>query len=778
MKAGSRFLNAVSAVAVAAGVAASGAGAVLLVSASVAEAAVVQRIDVRGAERVGAEAVRANLTIQPGRSFSSADIDESVKRLYATGYFSDVRISVSGGSLVVSVSENQLVNQVVFNGNRKIKDERLQGVVQTQALSPYSQAQVDADIQRIREAYAAIGRSDVEITVNTFPVANGRVNLAFVINEGDRTKIGKIDFVGNNAYGDGRLASVILTKKSNFLSFLTRKDVYSEAKLRADEEALRQFYFNHGYPDFRIVSTDASFDDASNEYTLTYTIEEGPRYNFGAVEVESTVSGVDARELERLIETREGATYNARNVQKTMEAISTRVAAEGYPFARVTPRGNRDFGTNTVGISYVVDQGERAYVERIDVRGNTRTRDYVIRREFDIAEGDAFNQTMISRAKRRLEALGYFETVNISTTQGSAPDRVVIVVDVKDQPTGAFGIGAGYSAGSDSVLLEASVEEKNFLGRGQYIRVAAGGGTDDARSFNISFTEPYFLGYRLAAGFDLFRSSTSSEDYYDYEETGGTLRVTAPITENLATTFSYTYKQISYDGDGDWNVGDNLSYPYESLINKDWVQSSVSNRLSYNTLDSQTEPREGIQAQLTQEFAGLGGDSDFYKISAKARAFYTLSDEADLIGSITIQAGHVIPTNGDLKVFDQFMIGGRQIRGFENDGIGPRMNNGDALGGTTYLTASAEATLPMPGIPQDFGLRAAVFADAGTLFGNEVDTGGEAHSSTSAKLRASLGVGVVWASPFGPLRLDYAVPVLKEDYDEEQNFRFSIANQF
>lgn len=778
MKAGSRFLNAVSAVAVAAGVAASGAGSVLLVSAGVAEAAVVNRIDVRGAARVGPEAVRSNLTIQPGKTFSSADIDESVKRLYATGYFSDVRISVSGGALVVSVNENQLVNQVVFNGNRKIKDEKLQGVVQTQALSPFSQSQIDADISRIKEAYAAIGRNDVQVTTETFPVGNGRVNLAFVVNEGDRTKISKIEFVGNDAYGDGRLASIILTKRSNFLSFLTRKDIYSESKVRADEEALRQFYYNHGYPDFRIVSTDASFDEASNSYTLTYTVEEGPRYTFGAVGVESTVSGVDAGELQHLVETREGATYNARDVQKTMEAISTRVAAEGYPFARVTPRGNRDFGSNTVGVSYVVDQGERAYVERIEIRGNTRTRDYVIRREFDLSEGDAFNQTQITRAKRRLEALGYFETVNISTAQGSAPDRVVIVVDVKDQSTGAFGIGAGYSAGSDSILLEASVEEKNFLGRGQYIRVAAGGGTDDARSFNLSFTEPYFLGYRLAAGFDLFRSSSSSEDFYDYEETGGTVRVTAPITDDLSTTFSYTYKQMSYDGTGAWNVGDNLSYPYESLINKDWVQSSVANKLNYNTLDSQTQPHEGIQAQLTQEFAGLGGDSDFYKISAKARAFYTLSDEADLIGSISVQAGHVIPTSGDLKVFDQFMIGGKQIRGFENGGIGPRMRNGDALGGTTYVTASAEATVPMPGIPQDFGLRGAVFADAGTLFGNDVDTGGESHFSTSAKLRASIGVGVVWASPFGPLRFDYAVPVLKEDYDKTQNFRFSIANQF
>ena len=778
MKAGSKFLNAVSAVAVSAGMIASGASAVIVASAGSAEAAVVKRIDVRGAARVGVDAVRSNLTIQPGKNFSNADIDESVKRLYATGYFSDVRISVSGAALVVSVNENQLVNQVVFNGNRKLKDDKLQAVVQTQALSPFSQSQIDADIQRIKEAYAAIGRNDVQVTTETFQVGNGRTNIAFVVNEGDRTKIGKIEFVGNNAYSDGRLASVILTKKSNFLSFLTRRDVYAEGKMRADEEALRQFYYNHGYPDFRIVSSDAAFDAAENEYTLTYTVEEGNRYDFGNVDVESTVDGVDAAELRGLVKTREGSTYEARDVQKSMEAISKRVSSEGYPFARVTPRGNRDFNNNTVGVTYVVDQGERAYVERIEIRGNTRTRDYVIRREFDLAEGDAFNQTMITRAKRRLEALGYFESVNISTAPGSAADRVVIVVDVKDQSTGSFGIGAGYSAGSDALLLEASIEEKNFLGRGQFIRLAAGGGTDDARSFNLSFTEPYFLGYRLAAGFDIFHTSNSAETYYDYTETGGTLRVTAPITDELATTFSYTYKQMKYDGQGAWNVGDNLSFPYESLVGKTWVQSSVANKLSYNTLDNMQLPHEGIQAILTNEIAGLGGDSDYYKITAKARGFYTFSDEADLIGSLTVQAGHVFALNDNLNVYDQFMIGGKQIRGFENAGIGPRMANGDALGGTTYITASAETTFPMPGIPQDFGLRGSFFADAGTLFGNDVNTNGEAHFSTSASMRASLGAGIVWASPFGPLRFDYAVPVMKESYDKKQNFRFSIANQF
>lgn len=777
MKAGSKFLNAVSAVALSAGVVASGAGAVTFVSATAAEAAVIQRIDVRGASRVGAEAVRSNLTIAPGKSFSNSDIDASVKQLYGTGYFSDVKISVSGSTLVVNVQEAQLVNQVVFNGNRKIKDDKLATIVQTHAAGPYSDTQIQADIQSIKEAYAATGRSEVEVTTQVVPLGEGRVNLAFVINEGDRTKIDSINFVGNNAYSAGRLAAVINTKRSNFLSFLTRKDVYNEDKLHADEEALRQFYYNRGYADMRIVSSDATFDDATNKYTLTFNIEEGQRYDFGPVTVQSTVEGVGSEQLQPLVRTREGQVYNAKEVQKSIEAISDQVASAGYPFARVTPRGNRDLNNNTIGVEYLVDQGERAYVERIEIRGNSRTRDYVIRREFDMSEGDAFNQQMITKAKRRLEALGYFSSVNISTAPGSSPDRVVVIVDVQDQSTGSFGVGAGYAAGGDGLLLEASIEEKNFLGRGQYIRISAGGGQEGSRAYGLSFTEPYFLGYRLAAGFDVNRSETSSNDDYDYEETSVVLRVTAPITEDLATTFRYNYKQMKYDGDTS-----DLSATYANLVDESpWTRSSVSQTLTYNTLDDTVLPREGIYATATHELAGLGGDSQFYKIYGKARYYHLLADDADIIGSLSASAGYVVPLGDHLNVFDQFTLTNGDIRGFENKGIGPRIrgDNDDPLGGTTYFTASAEATFPMPGFPRDFNLRGAVFADAGTLFGNDVELlGSDQADGTSASLRASVGVGVVWQSPFGALRLDYAIPVLKEDFDKTQNFKFGINNQF
>ncbi|SOC38739.1 Beta-barrel assembly machine subunit BamA [Rhizobium subbaraonis] len=786
MKAGSRFLNAVSAVALSTSMVVAGGAAVSLVSVSAAQAAVIQRIDVRGASRVSPETVRANLTIQPGKDFSNSDIDASVRRLFGTGYFSDVRISVSGSTLVVVVDENRLINQVVFNGNRKIKDDKLAGIVRSQSLGPFSESTIESDIQSIKGAYAAIGRSDATVTTQTYDVGNGRVNLAFVINEGDRTKIAGINFVGNNAYSDGRLRAVVNTKKSGPLSFLTRKDVYDEMKMRADEEALRQFYFNRGYADFQVVSSDAVLDETTNEYTITFTVEEGERYNFGDITVESTVEGVDANELKGLLESRAGEVYRANDVQDSMSEISRVVSARGYPFARVTPRGNRDFANQTIAVDYLVDQGDRAYVERIEIRGNTRTRDFVIRREFDISEGDAFNQEVVNSAKRRLDALGFFSSVNITTAPGSASDRVVLIVDVQDQSTGTFGVGAGYSTGSDGGFkLEASIEERNFLGRGQYIRIAAGGGSD-SRSYNLSFTEPYFLGYRLAAGFDIFSNTDDSEDYYDVDNKGFTLRVTAPITEDLSTTLRYNYTKLDYSTSVDEEEDlarapedRKLSRPYwDAVDGSPWVRSSISQSMTYDTLDDRKLPRDGIYATFTQEFAGVGGDSDFYKIYGKARYFRTLMEDADVIGSLSAGAGYMTPTSGDLYVFDQFQLNANDLRGFESGGIGPRMANGDALGGTTYFTLSAETTFPLPFIARDAGFRGALFADAGTLYGNDVDIGDDSARGTSMAWRASIGASLIWSSPFGPLRVDYAVPVVKEDFDKTQRFKFGISSTF
>ena len=373
MKAASSLFSAASAVFLSLCIVFSGSIAVQLASVSSAQAAVVSRIDVRGNERVESDTIRDYIGIRPGVSFNNSAIDEAVKRLFSTNLFSDVQINQRGSILVVVVAEYKIVNQVIFQGNRKIKDAQLATAVQLQPRGSFSEAAMQADITIIQGSYSRIGRDDARVTAYTQDLGDGRVNVIFEITEGGRTKIAAINFVGNNAYRDGRLQDVIQTKKSNFLSFLNRKDVFDEGQLRVDEELLRRFYYNRGYADFQIISSTADLDETENKYTITFTVDEGERYTFGNIEIDSTIPGVDSQSLTRLVETRSGDTYNATDVEDTLVAITERLAGQGYPFAQVTPRGDRDFVNRTISVLYTIDQGQRAYIERIEIRGNTKT---------------------------------------------------------------------------------------------------------------------------------------------------------------------------------------------------------------------------------------------------------------------------------------------------------------------------------------------------------------------------------------------------------------------
>ncbi len=794
MKATKRLMGAASAVALSTGLVMSGSFAVQMASIVAAQAAVVSNVSVQGNQRVDVETIRSYVGIQPGKTFSAGDIDEAVKRLFATGLFSDVRVTQSGGTLVVVVEEYPVVNQVLFQGNKKKKDADLARVVQLKPRGTFSQAQLDADAEAIRTSYSQIGRDDAVVETQIMDLGESRVNVVFNITEGGRTKINAVNFVGNNAFGDRRLSDVISTKRSNILSFLFRDDIYDENRLRADEETLRRFYYDRGYADFRVISSSAELDETNNEYNVSFTVEEGERYEFGDVTIESSIDGVDTTSLNSAIETRTGDVYSAKNVEDTIINLTESVAGSGYAFAQVTPRGDRNFETRTISVVYTIDQGPRTYVERIEIRGNARTRDYVIRREFDVSEGDAFNQVLIQRAKRRLERLDFFETVNIATAPGSEPDQVVLVVDVVEKSTGEFSVGGGYATGgaSPGFSVEGSVSERNFLGRGQFIRLSAGGG-EDTRNFSLSFTEPYFLGRRIAAGFDIYRQ-TQVYTQYQTELTGATVRFGLPITENLTTTLAYNLTSEEYDYAGACKPTGGTASPcdisqpiIDGIEVSPWVKSSVSAALQYNSIDDLKNPHNGIFANLTGEFAGLGGDASWAKVTARGSYYRTLSEEQDIVGLLTAGGGHIEAISNDLRVFDTFKTSDRIIRGFAYNGMGP-IDTGDPLtkkddyhlGGSTYLHASAEAQFPMPALPPSLGVKGAVFADAATLFG--VDRGianaVTNQASFDMKWRASVGVGVIWASPFGPIRIDYALPVLKEKTDIVQNINFGISSKF
>ncbi|WP_114390973.1 outer membrane protein assembly factor BamA [Notoacmeibacter marinus] len=781
MMASSKFTRAVSAAALTVGLVGPVTGAAFLFSADAAFAATASRIDVRGNQRVDDQTIINYTGIRPGQNYGPADVDEAVKSLYGTGLFSDVSVTQRGGTLVVEVSEYATVNAVIFRGNKKAKDQQLAAAVQLQPRGTFSQAGLDQDVEAIRDVYSRIGRSDVSVTPQVSEVGNGRINIIYDIQEGDRTKIDRIEFVGNNAYSDRRLRDVISTKRSNILSFLFRNDVYDQARLRADEEALRRFYYNRGYADFQIISSDGVLNDAENEYLVTFTISEGERYRFGDISIDSTIPDVNGADLLREVDTEQGDYYSALEVENSILALSESVAGQGYVFAQVNPRGDRDIANRTISVVYTIDEGPRTYVERIEIRGNDRTRDYVIRREFDLAEGDAFNQVLVQRGKRRLEALNFFESVNVSTTQGSQPDQVVMVVDVVEKSTGEFTIGGGYSTGgaNSGPSVELSVTERNFLGRGQFIRLAGGGGKK-SRNYRISFTEPYFLGRRISAGFDLFRSTTDQKKY-DTATTGGTVRFGLPITEALSAQIGYTYKVDDYDLDDctitNSSTGANTcglsNFIARDVSKGDWHTSAVTLGLTFNTVDSLSKPREGLYGKTELELAGLGGDASYYKLTARGQYYALLNQEYDLAFVGTVGGGYVDSWGGeDLRTFDLFRNSNKIIRGFEYNGIGP-IDSGDHLGFQAYAHASAEVTFPMPVLPESLGFRGAVFSDVATVGGTPFSGVDE-----SDGLRASIGVGIQWDSPFGPLQVNYAEPLVKKDEDEVQRFSFGIGSKF
>jgi outer membrane protein insertion porin family len=783
-----------------------------------------QSISVQGNKRVETETIRSFLTLAPGESYTPARIDQGIKDLFATGLFSDVRIRRVGNGIAVQVVENSLINRVSFVGNSKVKTEMLLGEVQTRSRGPFSQAIIDQDVARIREIYARSGRAAAEVTAQVSSQPDGRIDVVFSIREGDKTGVTAINIQGNRAFSNWKLKGVMQTTESNFLSFLKSTDIYDPDRIAADLEAIRRFYLKNGYADFRIISSDAVLDDARKGYIISIALEEGERYTVVGADVESQIADVDTQRLRGAVRTRAGQTYNAEEVEKSVDAISREVAQRGYAFAQVRPRGDRDQAAKTVRIVYSVEQGPRVYVERIVVRGNSRSRDHIVRREFDIGEGDAYNKAAVDRAERRLRNLGFFKTVRISNEPGSAPDRVIINVDVEDQATGSFSIAGGYST-ADGLLAEVSVQETNFQGRGQFVRLSGTYG-QKSQGAEFSFTEPFFLGRRVAAGFDVFTKFTdvSSWSRYTSRNTGFTLRAGVPLTEELSigTRYSLYEQRIRVPNTAQYPYANCDGLPFAPALSNTCIQdgeasvaikesrgntitSLVGLTLAYNTLDSIQNPSSGTFAELKPEIAGLGGDSRFVRAVASARYYQSLWD--DVVGMVKVQGGHMFAYGDErLRVLDHFNLGPDLVRGFAPSGLGPRDRNSDssanAIGGTTYFGATAEMTFPIFGIPKEFGLRGAVFADAGTLFGYKgrkqfdlngngvfdcVDPGNTRFQSEclsvrdESTIRSSVGAGLLWSSPLGPIRIDYAYALSRvrgAGGDRVQAFRFSGGARF
>ncbi|MGB5903532.1 MAG: outer membrane protein assembly factor BamA [Xanthobacteraceae bacterium] len=773
-------------------------GTVLVSSAATAQTA--SSIAVQGNQRVEAATIRSYFKTGASGRLDQGAIDDGLKALIETGLFQDVKINQAGGRLVVSVVENPVINRVAFEGNKKVKDEQLSAEIQSKSRGTLSRPMVQADALRITEIYRRSGRYDVRVDPEMIQQPNNRVDLIFVITEGEKTGVKSVEFIGNHAFSSYRLKDVIKTHESNWLSFLSSGDVYDPDRVEADRDLIRRFYLKNGYADVQVVAALTEYDPAKKGFLVTFKIEEGQQYRVGSVNFQSTIPTLNGDSLRSWSRVSVGGVYNAEALEKSVEEMQVETSRRGYAFAVVRPRGERNFEAHTVAITFAIDEGPRTYIERIDVRGNTRTRDYVIRREFDISEGDAYNRALVDRAERRLKNLDFFKSVKITTEPGSSNDRVIVVVNLEEKSTGDFSVSGGYST-TDGALGEVSIAERNFLGRGMFAKASVQYG-QYARGYSLSFVEPYLLDYRVALGLDLYQRTQLPNNYYISYGTktlGFSPRLGFQLREDLSLQLRYSlYQQeITLPAGTDTTY---ISYPIlKELTEGAKLTSMVGYTLTYNTLDNNKNPTDGLLIDWKQDFAGVGGDVSYFKSTIDAKYYTPLV--SDIVGIIRLQGGILNKVgNNEIRMLDHFQMGPNLVRGFAPNGIGPRdistinqFGYGDALGGTQYWGASVELQMPFWFLPKEVGLKGAIYADAGQLTGYkgppyagqapDVDPILQAKRLafdpySDSTVRSSVGVGLIWQSPFGPLRFDYAIPLTKGKYDRVQEFRFGGGTTF
>ena len=735
-------------------------------------------IAVAGNRHTDAAMIRSHFHAETG-GIDAAALDAALKSLYATGLFEDVKISRDGDRILVTVIERPAIDKIAFEGNKRIKDDDLKKVVQSRTGGPLSHALVHDDVAQIIELYRQHGYFEVRVDPKTI-ARKERFDLVFEIKEGDKLAVRQTEFTGNTAYPANKLKGVIKTGETNFLSFLLDNDNYDADRIENDCELLRRFYLARGYADVRVRSA-ARYEDTKKGVVVSFTINEGAQYHLGRVDIVSNVKSVDPDTLRSHLRMQSGETYDADAVNKTTEDLAMALAKSGAPFATASPRSERVPEKRTINLVYTVEEGKRLYVERIEIHGNSKTRDDVIRREFEFVEGDAYNRALVDRGKRRLERLGYFKTVKIGTQPGSAPDRVVVDVTLDEQKTGEFFVSGGYSA-ADGASATVTVGDTNFLGTGDTARASATLG-QYVRGFDVSFTDPYALGPRLSLGVDVFGKESLANSYQSYDSTlyGAKILAGTPISDQLGVSWSYAIYNQGISLDPALGTA-SLPVQQAAAAGPMWV-SSVGSGMTYSTLDNLKNPTSGVRVQSNNEFAGLGGAAKFARTTEDARYYHQIF--GDVVGIARAQSGYATPWGGQqLPLLNGFFGGPQLVRGFAPNGFGPRDvtpgTTQDNVGGNIYWTTSAELQAPVPLVPADAQLKMALFSDAGSLWATNASSASKLASlspsqqiANSSAIRASVGGSLIWASPFGALRVDYAYPIAKQSYDVTQRLNFT-----
>lgn len=747
-----------------------------ILSATQAQAAKISSIEVQGARRVERETILSYLHLTPGAEYDPVIADAGIKDLYATNLFSNIAITQDGSRVVVLVEENPVINRVAFEGNKKNKDDALSAEILSKPRTTYTVARVQSDAQRLRTLYRRSGRYAAKVEPKIIKLPENRVDLIFEINEGPRTTIRKIFVVGNKAFKESDIKTVLSTKESRWWRFFTLADSYDPDRMAYDRELLRKFYQEHGYLDFKVLSSVAELSQDQISFYLTYALDEGSKYRVNTIDIKCDLPNIDALKLKKSITLRERDWFNSKRIEESTDNLTQALGDMGYAFVNIMPKLDKNLDERTVNVTFHIKEGPKVYIGRIDIEGNDVTEDKVIRRQFKILEGDAFDESKLRRTELAIKDLNYFSKAEVLREKGDKPDRMNLRAIVKEKATGELALAGGVGT-LDGLLGTLRYTEYNLMGKGQILSVAF---TLSKRTqdIDLSFTKPHFLDRNLAAGFDIFKTRTDQKNQsgFIHARTGFGLRAGYLLTEYVVQRWWYTLRRDDISG-----VKDGASNIIKEQEGRR-ITSLIGHELARETLDSRLNPTRGYVIGIANEWAGAGGQTKFLRHTAKAQIFFPLAEDVTL--TLRATAGTVSGIGQyNLRIIDRFMLGGSALRGFAYAGVGPRektandpnlksVAGNNALGGRYFYTSSAEVLFPV-GLPNELGVKGALFADAGSLWSSGLS---DSQAYDSRSIRASVGFGIAWDAPLGKLRIDFVKPLKYEKFDNRETIQFSLSS--
>ncbi len=720
-------------------------------------AAAINGVTILGNKRIESETILSYIQIKPGGHASEEQINQALKELFATGFFNDVKVHVEGENLIIQVEENPIVNRVAYEGNNKLKDEQLKEEIQLRPREVLSRTKIQAAQQRILEMYRAMGRFAATVEPKIIQLDDNRCDVVFEIHEGETTYVRKINFIGNKHYTKSKLKDSLITKEYRWFRFFANDDTFDPMRFNADQQALRQYYYDHGHPDYQQVAAIAEITPDYNAYHLNFSIDEGKPYRFGQIDLVSTISVINASEFKPLILFNTGDQFSGKMIERSIEKITEALGNKGFAFTEIEAKHVKHPENQTVDIILEIKEGPKVYIERIEIQGNDRTRDHVIRRELALHEGDALNSARLKRSERNLKDLGYFKNVELIVEQGSAPDRAVLLVKTEEQSTGELSFSAGFST-VDGPIGTIRFIERNFMGKGQVVH-SEFAVSKRHQDINVGIVEPYLFGRQLEGSLDAFAYRSTRFSSYTQITKGLSPSLGYKITENLTQVLHYTVKQDRVS-----HVSVNASNFLKQQAGN-YVTSEVGQTLYYDRRDSKIDPTSGYVLTLANSFAGLGGKVKYLKHVLGGTLYF--SPIEDVVFALKGSYGVMQKAGKKIRIVDSFFLGADSFRGFQYGGIGPHdSRTGDPLGGTRFWVVTPETLFPI-GLPNEFGVKGALFADIGTVW-RSTEVGPNVRDNKY--IRASWGVGLAWNSPFGPIRIDYATPFRKDKMDDTQRF--------